>query len=394
MNVSAALIWDPSFVSYRFKPNHPFNPKRLELTVSLIEEMGLLSAPDVKLVKPRQATEEELLRVHDAEFVAAVKRLGSEEGVDNTEGWPWGLGTDDNPIFPGMHEATSYVVGGTIQAAEMVMSGEVRRAFNVAGGLHHGHRDRASGFCIYDDLAAAIAWIREAHNARVLYIDYDAHHGDGVQSIFYDDPEVLTLSIHESGRYLFPGTGFVDELGEGDGYGYSLNLPVEPHTGDDSWLDLTQRLLPEVFEAFRPDVVVLQNGCDAHLHDPLTHLRCSTRIYEETVRLCGELADQHCEGRIVATGGGGYAVWRVVPRAWTLVWAALSEQEAPDRIPRSWLERWQGESPVLLSEFLRDAPAAIPPAPQADEINATNGRMLESLRRTAMPILRGWSLGF
>ena len=134
MSVSAALIWDPSFVSYRFKPNHPFNPKRLELTVSLIEEMGLLSAPDVKLVKPRQATQEELLRVHDANFVAAVKRLGSEEGIDNTEGWPWGLGTDDNPIFPGMHEATSYVVGGTIQSAQMVMSGEVRRAFNVAGG--------------------------------------------------------------------------------------------------------------------------------------------------------------------------------------------------------------------------------------------------------------------
>lgn len=394
MSTGTALVWDPGLISYSFKPNHPFNPKRLELTVSLIEEMGLLSAPEIKVVKPRPATEEELLRVHDADFVSAVKRLGSTPDVDVTEGWPWGLGTDDNPIFPGMHEATSSVVGGTIQCAEMVMSGTVRRAFNVAGGLHHGHRNRASGFCIYDDLAAAIAWIREAHDARVLYIDYDAHHGDGVQGIFYDDPDVLTLSIHESGRYLFPGTGFVDELGEGDGYGYSLNLPLEPHTGDDSWLDLTSRLLPEVFEAFRPDVVVLQNGCDAHLHDPLTHLRCSTRIYEEMVRLCCELADLHCDGRIVATGGGGYAVWRVVPRAWTLVWATLSGQEVGDRIPRSWLNRWEGESPVVLTDRLRDAPDAIPPAPQADEINATNRRTLESLRRTAMPILRGWSLGF
>src|SRR5690606_27658723 len=240
------------------------------------------------------------------------------------EGWRWGLGTEDNPIFPGMHEATATIVGGTLRCAEMVMSGEVRRAFNVAGGLHHAHRDRASGFCIYDDLAAAIAWIRERYDARVLYIDYDAHHGDGVQGIFYHDPDVLTLSIHESGRYLFPGTGFVDELGEGDGYGYSLNLPMEPHTGDESWLNATRSLLPEVFEAFRPGVRVLQNGCAAHLLDPLPQLRCSTRLYEETVGLCCELAERHCEGRVIATGGGGYSVWRVVPRAWTLVWATLT----------------------------------------------------------------------
>jgi acetoin utilization protein AcuC len=390
----AALIWDQSFLSYRFRPDHPFNPKRLELTVSLIEEMGLLEAPAFGVVKPRMATDEELLRVHDAAYIKAVKRLGQEGTVRDEEGWRWGLGTEDNPIFPGMHEATATVAGATLQAAEMVMSGEVVRAFNVAGGLHHAHRARASGFCIYDDLAVAIAWIRERHDARVLYIDYDAHHGDGVQGIFYDDPGVLTLSIHESGQYLFPGTGFVDELGEGDGYGYSLNLPMEPHTDDDSWMGLTAKLLPDVFEAFRPDVVVLQNGCDAHLLDPLTHLRCSTRIYEETVRLVGDLADEYCGGRVVATGGGGYAVWRVVPRAWTLVWASLTGQVAPDAVPRAWLQRWQGESPVLLPEGLRDDPALHPAAPQCDEVAATNRRMLESLRRTAMPILRGWSLGF
>lgn len=394
MTQQAALVWDPSFVTYRFRPDHPFNPRRLELTVSLIEELGLLADPSVRLVKPRQATDEELRRVHDAAYVDAVKRLGGSDAERSEEGWPWGLGTEDNPIFPGMHEATAMVTGGTLRCAELVMEGEVRRAFNVAGGLHHAHRARASGFCIYDDLAVAIAWMRERYDVRVLYIDYDAHHGDGVQGIFYDDPQVLTLSIHESGRYLFPGTGFVDELGEGDGYGFSLNLPAEPQTEDESWMRLTHGVLPDVFEAFRPDVVVLQNGCDAHVLDPLTHLRCTTRIYEETVRLCCDLADRHCAGRIVATGGGGYAVWQVVPRAWTLVWAALSAQTAGDRIPRSWLERWQGESPVLLPERLRDEPGTYPAAPQADEVTATNGRTLESLRRTAMPILRGWSLGF
>ncbi|HEX6923968.1 MAG TPA: acetoin utilization protein AcuC [Longimicrobiaceae bacterium] len=394
MSIEAALVWDPRYIEYRFRPDHPFNPKRLELTVSLIEELGLLDAPSLRMVEPRMAADEELLRVHDAEFIEAVKRLGKAQDVRDEEGWRWGLGTEDNPIFPGMHEATATIVGGTLRCAEMVMSGEVRRAFNVAGGLHHAHRDRASGFCIYDDLAAAIAWIRERYDARVLYIDYDAHHGDGVQGIFYADPNVLTLSIHESGRYLFPGTGFVDELGEGDGYGYSLNLPLEPHTSDASWLSLTKSLLPEVFEAFRPEVVVLQNGCDAHLLDPLTHLRCSTRIYEEFVKLCCELAERHCEGRVIATGGGGYAVWRVVPRAWTLVWASLTGQRASDHIPRSWLERWQGESPVLLPDRLRDDPEAIRAAPQEEEIAATNRRMLESLRRTAMPVLRGWGLAF
>ncbi|HEX7240481.1 MAG TPA: acetoin utilization protein AcuC [Longimicrobiaceae bacterium] len=391
--MKSALIWDPGVLAYRFRPDHPFNPKRLELTVSLIEALGLLEGDGVRVVPPRTATAEDLLRVHSPEYVAAVRRLG-EEGADRGEAWLWGLGTDDTPIFPGMHEVTSLVTGGTLRAAELVMSGEVTRAFNLAGGLHHAHRDRASGFCVYDDLAAAIAWIREAHGGRVMYIDYDAHHGDGVQGIFYDDPEVLTLSVHESGRFLFPGTGFVDELGEGEGFGYSLNLPLDPSTEDGSWIDLYARLLPEVADAFRPDVIVLQNGCDGHTLDPLTHLRATTRVYEETVRITCEVADRVCGGRVVATGGGGYAVWTVVPRAWTLVWAGLSGQKAPDAIPREWLDRWQGESPDLLPERLRDAPDAFAPVPRRAEVEALNLRTLESLRRQALPLLRGWGLGF
>jgi len=388
-----ALIWDPSVTGYFFRPDHPFNPKRLELTVSLIEAMGLAGGPDTPIVAPRQATDAELLRVHSAEYVEAVKRF-SRPGADTSDAFRYGLGTDDTPVFPGMHEMTALVCGGTIQAAEMVMAGEVTRAFNICGGLHHAHRGRGSGFCVYSDLAAAIAWIREAHGSRVMYIDYDAHHGDGVQGIFYGDPEVLTLSIHESGRYLFPGTGFVDELGAGEGYGYSLNLPLEAFTEDGSWLAIQERLIAEVAEAFRPDVIVLQNGCDGHLNDPLTHLRASTRLYEETVRqVCG-LADRLCGGRVVATGGGGYAVWTVVPRAWTLAWAALSGQHAPDAIPREWLERWQGESPELLPERLRDAQEGWPAVPRRAEIEATNRRTFESLRRQAYPLLRGYGLGF
>jgi acetoin utilization protein AcuC len=388
----SAIIWDPAVTAYRFRPDHPFNPRRLELTMSLIEALGLVGG-EAELRAPRMATEDELRLVHSREYVEAVKCL-SRPGADRCDAERWGLGTDDTPVFPGMHEVTSLVVGGTLRAAELVMSGEVRRAFNLAGGLHHAHRDRASGFCVYSDLGVAIEWLRREHGARVLYIDYDAHHGDGVQGLFYQAADVLTLSLHESGRYLFPGTGFVDELGDGEGYGYSLNVPLEPFTEDDSWIGLYGKLLADVADAFRPDVIVLQNGCDGHTHDPLTHLRATTRLYEETVRITCEVADRVCSGRIVATGGGGYAVWTVVPRAWTLVWGGLSGQTVPDRIPREWLDRWQGESPDLLPELVRDPPGAFPPVPRRDEIVATNRRTVETLRRQAMPLLRGWGLGF
>ncbi len=391
----SAIVWDRSFTTYQFRADHPFNPKRLELAISLIEAMGLVDDEQYLIVPPRMATDEELLRVHSPDYINAVRRL-SAPGADASDAEQWGLGTEDNPVFPGMHDATARVVGGTLRAAELVMSGEVDRAFAIAGGLHHAHANRASGFCVYNDLAAAIAWIREAYGARVLYIDYDAHHGDGVQGIFYANPNVLTLSLHESGRYLFPCTGFVDELGDGDGFGYSWNLPMEPQTEDDSWIGTYRDALREVTEAFRPEIIVLQSGCDAHVLDPLSHLRCSTRLFEETVRVTADAADEFCNGRLIVTGGGGYAVWRVVPRAWTLVWAALSRQMVGDAIPREWIERWQGESPCLLPERLRDAAESFPPVPptRRAEIEATNRRTLETLSRDALPLIRGWGLGF
>lgn len=390
--VSSALIWDPAVTGYKFRPDHPFNPRRLELAVSLIEALGLIDGTQARVVAPRVATDAELLAVHSREYLDAVRRFSG--GTDRTGAMRYGLGTDDTPIFPGMHEITSLVAGATIRAAELVMSGEVKRAFSICGGLHHAHRDRASGFCVYSDLAAAIAWIRREHGGKVLYIDYDAHHGDGVQGIFYEDPDVMTLSLHESGRYLFPGTGFVDELGEGDGYGYSLNVPLEAFTEDDSWLDIHRKLIPEVMEAYRPDVVVLQSGCDGHSLDPLTHLRASTRLFEETTKIVCEAADAVCGGRVIATGGGGYAVWQVVPRAWTLVWGVLSGQQVPNHIPHAWLDRWQGEAPVMLPPYVRDADEDHKPVPRREEIEATNRRTLESLRRQALPLIRGWGLGF
>ena len=331
----------------------------------MIRELDLLEAEDVCVLAPRAATVEELMTVHARAYIDAVQR-----GQPDPR---YGLGTDDVPVNPEMHSAAALVVGATLLAAERVMNGQVRRAFNIAGGLHHAHRAQASGFCIYNDLAVAARYMQREHGARVMYIDYDGHHGDGVQRIFYDDPDVLTVSYHESGTFLFPGTGFVDEIGTGDGHGYSVNVPLDPHTEDASLIDTFRTLVPQLADAFQPDVILLQNGCDAHVRDPLTHLRATTRAFEAIVRCVCEVADKHCDGRIVATGGGGYAVEEVVPRAWTIVWSLLRGLD-PD---------------AALHDALAPAPASA--VPNHAEIN---DKTMRAVRSKVLPLMTGWGLEF
>ncbi len=388
-----ALVWDDRLGSYGFSDHHPMNPRRLALTVGLIRALGLAGDELRPILPPRPAGTDELLLAHSREYLTAVAEL-SLPGADPAAGLPWGLGTEDTPVVEDMDAMARTVVGGTLVAAEAVMEGRVRRAFNPAGGLHHARRAEAAGFCIYNDLAVAIRWMQQRYGVRVLYVDYDAHHGDGVQQIFYSDPDVLTLSLHESGTYLFPGTGFPDELGDGDGYGYSANVPLDAHTEDDSFLDAIRSTVPRLAEAFGPDVIVLQNGCDAHVLDPLTHLRATTRLYEETVKIVGAVADEHCQGRIVATGGGGYATFDVVPRAWTLVWAGLCGVEAPDALPPDWLRAARLEAGHPLTLALRDAPDAFPPAPRRADIAVANDRTVRTLLRKILPLLTGWGLAF
>jgi acetoin utilization protein AcuC len=421
---TAALIWNELLARYQLRPGHPLNPRRLELTISLMEAYGLFPVgrglvtanggradaddgtpvgesartgsavtPATVLASPRPATEAELLRAHSPEYVAAVRRL-SEPGASPASGLSYGLGTEDTPIVEGMHDIAALVVGGTLVAAELVMNGVARRAFNPAGGLHHAHHGAASGFCVYNDLAVAIRWIQQEFGARVMYIDYDAHHGDGVQGIFYNDPDVLTVSFHESGIYLFPATGYVNEMGAGDGYGYSVNVPLEAGTEDDSWRAAFTTLVPELAAAFRPDVIVLQNGCDGHALDPLAHLRATTGLFEEFVKLVCQVADTCCQGRIIATGGGGYAIYEVVPRAWTLVWAALAGLDAPDAIPERWLEKARQESGTRIPAVLRDPAGAYGHSPNKASIDRINDLTVRAVRAQVMPILTGWGLGF
>lgn len=387
-----ALVWNDALAEYRFTPKHPLNPRRLELTLELMRRLHLFDDSHA-LVPARRATDDEILAVHSPEFVNAVKRASAGNAAAD-ELRAYGLGTDDVPIMEGMHHAASAIVGATLHAAELVMTGEAVRAFSIAGGLHHARRSEASGFCIYNDVAAAIRWMQQAHSARVLYVDIDAHHGDGVQQIFYDDPGVLTLSFHESGAFLYPGTGFIDEMGAGDGYGYSVNVPLDPHTDDISFLDCVSTLVPRIAELFGPDVIVLEAGCDAHVLDPLTHLRCTTRLYHDATRIICDVADQHCNGRVVATGGGGYAVYQVVPRAWSLVWAVLSGLDPGDTVPADFVAMLERECDCEVPATLIDPPDAFPRTQPSIDAEAKNRATVDAVRRRCLPLISGWGLGF
>lgn len=337
----ARLVYRPEYVAYDFGPQHPLRPERHRVSLDLLAEVGLDPAADEWLAPPA-ATSAELERVHSPGYLEAVQRLdrfGDDPAVVG-EATRWGLGPGDSPAFAGMHPSSAAIAGGTLHAVRGVLQGDFTHAFNPAGGLHHAMPERASGFCIYNDPAVAIAAALQEHAARVLYLDFDAHHGDGVQAAFYAEPRALTFSIHESGRYLFPLTGFVDELGEGAGRGFSLNLPVEPYTEDDAWLAALELLLPPLAEWFAPDLIVSQHGCDSHAWDPLTHLNLSTRAYAAQAHLVHALAHQTAHGRWVATGGGGYDWVRVVPRSWAIIWAEMSARDLPELLPEGWKSRW------------------------------------------------------
>lgn len=365
-----AFVYSDAFTRYKFTEDHPFNPKRLEMTLDLIHTLRLLDG--VPLIEPVPATMEQLLAVHDSRYLDAVQRASLPD-ADPDSFAPWGLGTEDTPIFPGMHDASALVAGGTVQAAELVMSGKADHAINLAGGLHHAHRAQASGFCVYNDIAVAIAHVKQKYaGARIAYIDTDAHHGDGVQWMFYEDPDVLTISFHETGKYLYPGTGEITERGEGRGYGYSLNVPLEAFTEDESWMESLTAILEPVLDAFAPDLIIHQNGCDAHRYDPLTHLSATTRIYREMPRLTHRLAHKLCGGRYVAVGGGGYDIWRVVPRAWTMLWAEMLGRPLPDALPPEWIARWQGDAPDPLPTQFVDPPDLFEPIPRRAEIEEKN----------------------
>jgi acetoin utilization protein AcuC len=321
-----ALVYGEELMKHHLSDQHPLQPIRVKLAVDLIRSTGLIEHSH--LLPPRRATVAELELVHSPEYVDLVRKLSDPaqrrtvpvELVDAA-----GFGSADNPISDELHEGASLVVGATMVGAEAVETGAALHVFSPSGGLHHAHRDRASGFCTYDDPAIACQWLKDRGH-RVAYVDVDVHHGDGVEDIFYADPDVLTISLHESGRYLFPGTGFPQDAGVGDGRGAAANLAFLPYTWDEPWLEGFMRVVPAMLRRFKPTVLVTQDGCDTHYLDPLAHIAATTRIWPRVGKMLHELAHELCEGRWLALGGGGYAIYEVVPRAWTLFFAEMVER--------------------------------------------------------------------
>ncbi|QEV19474.1 acetoin utilization protein AcuC [Streptomyces alboniger] len=334
MSGRAQLMWDEAVTGYDFGPGHPMDPVRLGLTRSLVGAFGLDRELDV--VAAKRAGDSTLRLVHREDYVAAVKAASADPGSARGE---YGLGTEDDPAFAGMHEVSALIAGQSVGAAEAVWRGEALHAVNFAGGLHHAMPGGASGFCIYNDAALAIARLLELGAERVAYVDVDVHHGDGVQAAFWDDPRVLTISLHEHPRTLFPQTGWPEETGAGDvAEGSAANVALPAGTGDAGWVRAFHAVVPELLAEFRPQVLVTQHGADTHFEDPLAHLAVSLDAQRAVQVACHELAHEYAGGRWVALGGGGYAVVDVVPRSWThLVGIAAGRPVAPESlVPESW----------------------------------------------------------
>ncbi len=364
MSDRATLVFDDRLIAYDFGPSHPLNPVRVALTLQLARELGVVDRLDVVTAEP--CTDAELASVHTADYIERVSAISA----DPAHGDPSvGLGTSDNPVFGGMHEVGALIAGASVEAARRVWTGQAKRAANIAGGLHHAMPGCASGFCIYNDPAVAIQWLLDQGAERVAYVDVDAHHGDGVQAIFYDDPRVLTVSIHEGPQSLFPGTGYVTETGGPGAEGSAVNVPLPPGTSDAGWLRAFHAVVPQVLKAFEPEILLSQHGCDSHMDDPLTNLMLSVDGQRASYLVLEQLAEELTDGRWIITGGGGYSLTNVVPRIWTHLLAIVSG--APIDPETATTDAWRDTVHELTGR----------PAPQ----RMTDGRS---------PAYRDWDLGY
>ncbi len=352
MEHSAAIPWTADLADYDFGPQHPLSPIRVQLAMDLIRACGLLESEGVEVIADVPVVSDELLlRVHTPALVSAVKRGADDLAFSDLH---HGLGTSDTPVFPDMHRAAARVCGATLRAAQSVYHGRTSHAVNIAGGLHHAMPDRSSGFCVYNDLAVAIQWLLDQGVPRIAYVDVDVHHGDGVQAAFWDDPRVLTISLHESPLTLFPGTGWPGEIGGPRALGTAINIAVPAGTGDQGWLRALHAVVPDILQEFRPEFLVSQHGCDTHFEDPLANLAVSLDGQRMAAEAIHRWSHRYAAGNWVATGGGGYEWLNVVPRAWTHLFAEATGHPVPPAtaIPQGWRDH-------AAEIFGRDAPATM-----------------------------------
>lgn len=383
---AVALIHDERFLAYDFGPYHPLRPERLTASIELLREIDLYDPERDTPVFPAVGRRE-LLLAHDAAYLDAVAAASADptHGAITPE---FGFAGADNPPFAGMHEVSALIAGGTVWAARCIMRGSVRHVFNPGGGWHHATRARAAGFCIYNDAAIAAAALVAEFGARVFYVDFDCHHGDGVQWIFYAEPRVFTLSFHESGRFLFPGTGEPEEVGTGEGLGSCANMPVLPFTEDASWQEAVETLLPPLARRFAPDVIISNHGCDTHALDPIAHLALSTRALQQQAALTHRLAHDLCDGRWLAVGSGGYAWREVVPRSWAIVWSEMSERPLPAELPLAWRVRWAPRDGGSMPDRFLDETSEALRADERAQVEQVNRQTLEAVARATNLVRR------
>ncbi len=379
------LVFDERLTAYNFGVSHPMAPVRVELTMQLAEELGVVEHLEVVGADP--VADDDLVRVHEPAYVERVQRLSKHPTHSDHA---IGLGTDDNPVFAGMHEASALIAGASVEAARRVWTGQNRHAINIAGGLHHAMPGSASGFCIYNDLGAAIDWLLRHGAERVAYVDIDAHHGDGVQTMFYDDPRVLTVSIHEGPQSLFPGTGWPTETGGPNAEGTSVNIPLPPGTSDAGWLRAFHAVVPQVVREFAPDVLVTQHGCDSHMDDPLTNLMLSVDGQRAAYLALRDLAHEVSDGRWVVTGGGGYAVTDVVPRTWTHLLAIVADHDLDPALETTagWREKVRWLRGVQAPSRMTDGrSAAYRPWEEGFDPASWLDRNINAVRTASFPLL-------
>jgi acetoin utilization protein AcuC len=392
----AGVVWDDALAQYDFGPYHPMSPVRLRLTHLLARTAGLLARPGVQMLPAPVAPDEELLRVHDEDFLAAVRRASSQQGVPEDSLIAFGIGGDDVPAFPGMHEASARIVGGSLAGIDAIRAGRVQRAVNVAGGMHHARAAQAAGFCVYNDAAIAIRHALDAGEERILYVDLDVHHGDGVERALWDEPRAVTLSIHETGERLYPGTGFVQDSGGSGALGSAINVPLPPRTDSDGWLRAIGATVPALARAVRPTLLVTQHGADSHRRDPLADIGVTLEAQRAAMLLMREVADECAGGRWLALGGGGYAVTDVVPRSWAHLVAVITGDALPEEgeVPAEYRE----QAPVLLREhglldpergpemgLGEDRPLAVRDWSQGFDPADDLDRAIQAARRAAFP---------
>ena len=371
--MKTAFIYSDQFARFDYGSSHPLKPIRLKFTYELIKACRLIAIPDPRLIEPHPATDEDLLTYHTREYIDFLHQVNS--GHHSGGGNAFGLGPGDNPIFRGVLDWSKLAAGASLKAADLVDSGETAIAFNIAGGLHHAHASRASGFCYINDPVLAIQSLI-ARGRRVAYIDIDAHHADGVQEAFYNSDKVLTVSLHETGKALFPGSGFEHEIGEGTGRGYSVNIPLSPETDDELFVRAFTGIVPWLIDSFKPDIVVSQLGVDTFHSDPLAHLNITTNGFCQIVKMIKSLTPKW-----VALGGGGYDLANVA-RAWTLAWAIMNDVDAPVEIPEVFLQQYPAAG--FTGRHLRDEPFVLEGRKKEEmrkEVDRVIGEIKENLLR-------------